>query len=332
MVRLDSIPSLCAVLVLFVALTLTSCSPSLNTLNRIPVHNVKVQAVDVNENPVPGAVVETSNGKQTSTDSSGFAKINFGTVGVHSITVMADNRAPSTFTVTMPADHGDTLTARLGEPVDYTGGMAFMTGSFSYGQFYPMMFNWMFSSYGYNMDLKSYSPGEWTEWRIATTNEDSKETTRMRKAFLKEMDNGQQWWQIQMMDEDLEEDQYIVEVLFSEDRSSIRRIREKFGDEEPSERPVSEGWYTSPQQLTEESIEGAVTEEGVSLETPAGQFTSDLVVFGVSPGVDLKLWRVMDVPGGVVKYRTQDSDEEELIYENTLLDHGSDAETMLNSY
>jgi hypothetical protein len=210
--------------------------------------------------------------------------------------------------------------------------MAFLAGAFNVGQFYPLMFNWMFSSYGYNVDLKSYSPGEWTEWRIATTDDDDKETTRMRKAFLKELDNGQQWWQVQMLDEDLE-NQYIVEVLFSEDRSTIRRIREKFGDEKPSERPVSEGWYTSPQQLTEESIDEAITEEGVSLETPAGQFTSDLVVFGVSPGVDMKLWRVADVPGGVVKYRTQGTEEEEgLIYENTLLDHGNDAESKLDSY
>ncbi len=299
-------------------------------LNRIPVHNVEIQAVDANGQPVPGAVVETSNGKKTSTDSSGVAKVKFGTLGIHTITVMADNRAPSTFTVTMPADHGETKTARLGNPVDFSGGMAFMAGAFNVGQFYPLMFNWMFSSYGYNMDLKSYNSGEWTEWRIATSDDD-KETTRMRKAFLKELDNGQQWWQIQMLDEDLE-NQYIVEILFSEDRDSIRRIREKFGDDEPSERPVSEGWYTSPQQLTEESIDGAVTEEGVSLETPAGQFTSDLVVFGVSPGVDLKLWRVADVPGGVVKYQTQDSSEDELIYENTILDYGNDAETKLNSY
>lgn len=330
MIRLNTSNSLLALPLLIGALIFAGCSPSMNMLNRIPVHNVEIQAVDANGQPVPGAVVETSNGKKTSTDSSGVAKVKFGTLGIHTITVMADNRAPSTFTVTMPADHGETKTARLGNPVDFSGGMAFMAGAFNVGQFYPLMFNWMFSSYGYNMDLKSYNSGEWTEWRIATSDDD-KETTRMRKAFLKELDNGQQWWQIQMLDEDLE-NQYIVEILFSEDRDSIRRIREKFGDDEPSERPVSEGWYTSPQQLTEESIDGAVTEEGVSLETPAGQFTSDLVVFGVSPGVDLKLWRVADVPGGVVKYQTQDSSEDELIYENTILDYGNDAETKLNSY
>lgn len=329
MLRILTFKTLVAGLFLAFALTLSGCSPSMDMLNRVPVHNVEVQAVDANGQPVPGAVVETSNGKKTSTDSSGTAKVKFGAVGIHTITVMADNRAPATFTVTLPADHGETMKARLGEPVDYSGGPAFMSGNFNIGQFYPLMFNWMFSYYGYNMDLTSYNPGEWTEWRIATTDED--ETTRIRKAFLKELDNGRQWWQIQMRDEDLE-DQYIVEVLFNEDRSSIRRIREKFGDDEPSERPVSEGWYTSPQQLTEESVEGAVTEEGVSLETPAGKFTSDLVVFGVSPGVHLKLWRVTEVPGGVVKYRTKDTEEEGLIYENTLLDYGSDAETKLNSY
>lgn len=312
-----------------IALIVSSCSPSMHTLSQIPVFKVNVKAVDTEGDPMAGAIVETSKGGSTSTDSTGMAQVSFGAAGVYTVSVMADNRAPSTFTVTMPANRGDTLTARLGQPVTYDGGMAFMQGSFSHSQFYPMMFNWMFSTYGYNMDLTEYEAGQWTEWRIATSDDDDDQIT-MRKAFLKENDEGQQWWQVKMIEQD-QENPYIVEVLFSEDRSSIRRIREQFGEEEPSERPVSEGWYTQPQQLTPESIEGAVTEEGVSAEVPAGTFETDRLNFGVAPDIDLMLWRTDQVPGGVVKYTTQ-SGEDDMMYESTLLDHGTGAETELNSY
>lgn len=310
-------------------LTFSSCSPSVQMLNRIPVFKVHVKAVDTNGAPVPGAVVESSNGRETSTDSTGMADISFGSVGVHAITVMADNRAPANLAITMPADRGKTVEARLGDPVTYNySGISFGA---SMSQFYPMMFSWMFSSYGYNMDLTSYEPGQWTDWSIKTG--DGDETLHFRKAFLKELENGQQWWQIQYKNEDGDSgDQYIVEVLFSEDRQSIRRIREKIGDEEPRERPVTENWYTSPQKLTKESVEGAVTEEGVSVDVPAGAFTADLLDFGVAPGMDLKIWRSGEVPGSVVKYSNVNQEEDEVLYSSRLVDYGDDAKTLLDSF
>ncbi len=307
--------------------TISSCSPTQEIVNEIRIFEVQVEAVDTNSNPIPGAVVEASNGEQTSTDSTGTATLEFGAAGVYTVTVMADNRAPSTFTVTMPTDEGEKMTARLAEKVTYTGYADFRTGNM--GQFYNMMFNWMFSSYGYKMDLSDYESGEWTEWRIHTP--DSENPVHFRKAFLKEMENGRQWWKIKMKGEQIE-DQYVVEVLFSEDRNSIRRIREKIGDEEPRERPVTENWYNSPRELTQESIEGGVTEEGISVETPAGSFSADLIEFGVSPSVALRLWRVSEVPGGVAKYLTQNSEDESMIYRSELFNHGSGAETELNSY
>lgn len=316
-------------IILFVitAFTISSCSPTEEVLDKVRIFEVQVEAVDANDNPIPGAVVEASNGEQTSTDSSGIATLEFGAAGVYTVTVMADNRAPSTFTVTMPTDQGKEMTARLADKVTYTGYTEFRTGNM--GQFYNMMFNWMFSSYGYKMDLSDYQRGEWTEWRIHTP--DSENPVHFRKAFLKETENDRQWWKIKMKGEQME-DQYVVEVLFSEDRSSIRRIREKIGDEEPRERPVTENWYNSPRELTQESIEGAVTEEETSIEIPAGSFTADLLEFGVSPAVDLKLWRVPEVPGGVAKYLTRNSEDESMIYRSELFEYGSGAETELNSY
>ena len=208
---------------------MSSCSTAEEALTEIRIFEVEVEAVDENGNPIPGAVVEASNGEQTSTDSSGTATLDFGAAGVYTVTVLADNRAPSTFTVTMPTDEGETMTARLAEKVTYTGIVGFRGGNI--GQFYNVMFNWMFSSYGYKMDLSDYQSGEWTEWRIHTP--DSEEPVHFKKAFLKELENGKQWWQVIMKGEQIE-DQYIIEVLFSEDRSSIRRIREQIGDEKPS--------------------------------------------------------------------------------------------------
>lgn len=311
-------------------LLVNGCSPTAQMLNRIPVFKVKVQAVDTNDRPVPGAVVESTNGRQTSTDSAGIAELSFGTVGLHAVTVMADNRAPVNFTVTMPSDRGKTVTARMGDPVNFNMGVMAYNGSIA--SFYPMMFTWMFSSYGYNMDLDSYRPGEWTEWKI-TTGSDDEDAFHFRKAFLKQLDNGREWWQIRFNgDSGDAEDHYTVEVLFSKDRKSVRRIREQVGDSEPTERPVTEGWYTTPQELTPESIEGAVTDEGVSVEVPAGSYTADKLDFGVSPGIDLQLWRTDQVPGGVVQYLTRNQDEDELFYKSQLVDSGNDAETELGSY
>jgi len=310
---------------------LTGCSSEMRMLNKIPVFKVKVKAVDTQDHAIDGAVVESTNGRETSTDSAGIAEISFGSVGLHEVTVMADNRAPVNFTVTMPADRGKTLTARMGDPVNFnmSSGMAFQ-GSLT--NFYPMMFSWMFSSYGYSMDLGSYQPGDWTEWKIST-GQDNEEAMRFRKAFLRKLDNGQQWWQIRYEGNSGDaSDQYIIEVLFSKDRKSVRRIREQIGDEKPRERPVSEGWYTTPQKLTKESMEGAVVDKNLTVEVPAGSFTTDKLDFGVAPGIDLMLWKSDKVPGGVVQYETQNPDEDELLYNSKLTGYGSDAETVLGSY
>lgn len=305
---------------------ITGCMmPGAEMLNKVPINSVQVEVMDAEGNPIQGAQVEASNGRKSSTDADGIAKIRFGTLGIHNITVLADNHMPNNMVVTMPADNGKTITARLAGDIEL--------GSISFGvmnvNLYPMMFNYLFSGYGYQLELEEYPEGGWTEWRA-----NDEEETIMRKAFLKKLDNGQEWWQIVMKSQEEDEgEQYIAEVLFSEDRQSIVRMREKIGDEEAQEKPVSEGWYNSPQKLTEESIEGALEEEAVSVTVPANTFTADLLKFGVAPGMNMSMWSVSgtEVPGGIIKYEYSEEESGD-VSTMELMDYGSDASTLLDSF
>ncbi len=315
-------------------LAVIGCSvPGPGSISRIPVFRVHIEVVDEADRPIPGAIVESADGQTATADSEGKASIRFGTVGIHMVTVMTDNRVPYTFTLSMPIDAGKTFTARLGKPVEFTGPM--ILGGLGFwqlatAQLYPFLLSSMFSTYGYNIDIEDYARGEWTEWRI-TTEENDDDPLLLRKAFLAKLDNGQEWWQIRFAGEANNEGAYIIEVLFSEDRGSVRRIRQKFGDEEPQETPVSEGWYYPPMKLTGESLEGAVAERNVSVSVPAGTFSADLMRFAISPGMDLRIWRYSNVPGAVIKYETKD-DEDGLYYRGELLNHGTGATTELGSF
>lgn len=315
---------------LLIAGLVAGCSTGAQMLNRIPIHSVDFKVVNQDGDPIQGAMVEASNGESTTTNSAGMASLRFGSVGIHSITVTATDHMPNTMTVSLPADNNETFTARLApqvQPASFAG-TGFM--QLSAGQLYPMLFTYLFNSFGYNMEIADYSEGAWTKWRFVTPGSDSDDAMVLKKAFLRELDNGQQWWQIQLFQDDGNTSSYTAEVLFDQQRSSIRRYREKIEDNEPQEKPVTENWYSQPTRLTQESLEGAVEQENVTVEVPRGTFTADLINFGVGPGVNLKIWRVNEVPGGVVQYSTEQ--ENEMVYESRLVDYGSDARTVLNSY
>src|SRR5690606_9133066 len=96
-------------------------NPALSLLNQVPVNNIEVQVLDVDGNPVAGAQVEASNGRRVSTNANGIASVRFGSVGIHSVTVLADNYLPANQIVTMPADRGKTITTQLVNHIDYSG-------------------------------------------------------------------------------------------------------------------------------------------------------------------------------------------------------------------
>ncbi len=281
--------------------------------------------------PLIGAVVSCSSGETVTVDSTGIAKLNFSDVGPYYITVRYQDNLIASYNVSMPSDGGKTLTANYvaaaptgGQGVATTGtsGNAFaMMGA----RLYPILFQYVFNAYGYSMDLSAYEPGQYTQWQITANGEKEYST---RKAFLTKLTNGQEWWQVDFVSPD--NDSMMMEVLFSAKHESIRRMRQKFGGESPKEVPVTEGWYTSPMQLTPESIEGAVVKKRVEVKVPAGKFTCDQLEFGVAPGMTLRLFRAADVPGGVVKYEMVGDDKD--YYSGELMAYGNGAASQLGSY
>jgi hypothetical protein len=312
---------------------LVSCS-SMPSIPSLPLFKVTVKAVDEADAPVAGAIVESSNGLKATTGADGMAELKFSSLGVHMITVAAQNRAPANFSVTMPLDMNKTMTARLGKPVEARAVNvninANMGGNMS-GMFmtaiYPMIFQSMFTAYGYNMELVPFRQGEWTEWNYVSG---GKKEMVMRKAYLKKLDNDQEWWQVQMKGEK-KADNLVFEVLFSAGRQSIRRMRQQTGEGQAAEVPVTEGWYSAPMQLTPESLEGSVTKKNVDVEVPAGKFKADLVEFAyMGSSGKVRMWRVKNIPGGVVRVEISQGSKAEWVTE--LKEYGSGAKSLLSSF
>jgi hypothetical protein len=318
-----TVSNLVMVCLVSLGLAMTACNPSAQMLNKVPVNSMEVKVVDQNDEPIAGAQVNVSNGRKSTTDENGVAKVRFGSVGIHSVTILADNHLPNNFIVTMPTDRGKMVTRRLADEIDLSG------IAFNSINMYPLIFNYLFSSYGYGLELSDYGETEFTSWKISM--DDEEDALYMEKAFLKELANGQEWWQI-VLNSDEEESNYTAEILFSEDRSSIVRYREQIGDGDIREKPVAEGWYSEPAKLTDESMESALEEKNVSVEIPKGTYTADLLTFGTSEEVALNIWRAVDesIPGGVLKYENVGDEGER--YQSILQDFGTGAESRLESF
>ncbi len=298
-------------------------------LNRVPINSMNVKVIDQNGKPIRGAEVEASNGRKNTTGKDGVAKIRFGSVGVFTVSVYADNYMPSNFVITMPVDRGKTITRRLTGEVDLAG--VNLTGAYLASvNIYPLIFNYMFSSYGFSPQVESYKEGQGTTWKITSGDDD--DVFIMSKAYLKKLDNGNQWWQIKLTEQGSDSTSYVAEMLFSKDQSELLRYRDKIGNGNAEEKPVSKGWYTQPVALTKESMEGAVKEKDVSVKVPKGTFKADMLQFGVAPDTYLDIWRAKDssIPGGVLKYQVKDDDG--TVYISALKDYSDHAHTVLNSY
>ena len=294
--------------------------------------SMKIEVRGPNNAPLIGALVRCSSGETVTIDSSGIAKLNFSDMGPYYISVVYQDRVISSYNVSMPSDGGKTLTTNYSpaaEPVS-TGegapsggdnsGLAMMAS-----RLYPILFQYMFSAYGYSMELSPYKPGDYTDWTISGKNGKPFET---RKAFLTKLPDGKEWWGLTYVSG---KDSIIMEVMFSEKQQSIRRMRQRFENDKPKEVPVTEGWYTAPMQLTPESVEGAIVKKGVSVTVPAGTYTCDQLEFAVGGDLTLRMWRTTIVPGGIVKYEMVDKDGDS-IYSGELKATGSGAVTQLGSY
>ncbi|MBN1850509.1 MAG: Ig-like domain-containing protein [Deltaproteobacteria bacterium] len=317
---------------IFPILLLAGCSGTAGTLTRVPFMGITVKVVDEKDQPIVGAIVEASDGQQITTGADGLASLKLGAVGVKTVNVMAQDRVPSSFTVTMPMDRGKTMTARLGTPVEMSANINISTGGIGgmmMGQIYPMMFQSLFVAYGYNMELIPYIPGQWTEWHLKADGDDKPAV--MRRAFLNLSANKEEWWQMKLKGEEEDED-HLFEVMFNKNRESLRRMRQKMGNEEPKEVPVTEGWYTRPMELTPESLKGAVKKTGVSIKVPAGIFNTDMLEFATMGAQGaVRLYRAKDVPGGLVKAEYVD-EKGKTEWSSELSSYGSGAKTELGSY
>ncbi len=166
------------------------------------------------------------------------------------------------------------------------------------------MFTLAFHSGSYTFPGTEYQPGQWTRWRMTST--DSEGTPpEMERAYLKKDDQGRQWWRVKyVVDNGEKPDSMVIEMLFDPTDGQVLRMRGKMpGETEAKEMPVEQGTYTyvAPTQLTEESMEGAKVGTE-NLNVPAGTFSTEHIRYGGMAGGTLDWWLSDKVPGRMVKY------------------------------
>ena len=195
-------------------------------------------------------------------------------------------------------------------------------------QMYQLLFSYTFGVGGCWIWTGDFRPGDWTKWEI-TVPEGEKIIVEM--AYLKLTPDGNQWWRIGYYPYKEGEEPLIYEGMFSSNMGQLRRLRAKFGDEEPREIPVTEGTYVArPVKLTKESVEGAKV--GVETVTvPAGTYRAEHIRYGSVTGGTIEWWTSGQVPGGVVKYLIRDKNEK-LVLQSELFSFGSGAGSVLGSF
>ena len=191
-----------------------------------------------------------------------------------------------------------------------------------------VIFGYAFSAGGYWISANDLKAGEFTKFRI-TSGDD--EPVTLERAFLKKLDNGNEWWRVSWGDG---EDTWIYEALMSEgEERQVLRLRARDADGNEGEIPVTEGTsvYNAPVNLTEESIQGA-SKGSERVTVPAGTYTADHIVYMSAAGEgQVEWWITKDVPGGLVKY-LMNSKEEGTVWTAVLTESGTNAASMLGSF
>jgi len=189
-----------------------------------------------------------------------------------------------------------------------------------------MAFNYAFSAGGLWAGQQGYKPGEYTIFRWTMEGNDPID---MERAYLKELDDGKQWWRVSWEDS---EGSWIWEALIDADTGEMVRMRARDADGNEGEVPVSgQTVYMAPAELTQESVQGAtVGKEKVTV--PAGTFQTDHVVYMAATGEgQAEFWLAPQIPGGVVKYLISQKGEGN-VWTSDLIEYGKKADTVLNSY
>lgn len=204
------------------------------------------------------------------------------------------------------------------------------------GQWTTLYVNYLFSlafhSGSYSVVEEAYEPGEWTRWTMLQGDEPT--GSEFERAYLEQTDDGEEWWCVTYVNTE-DDEEIVLEGLFSADRSELLRLRAQFPGEEAKELPVEEGTfsYAEPRQLTEQSLEGAM--RGIEqVSVPAGSFQARHIEYGTA-GSTLSWWINDDVPGNLVKYasRADEQDEDDAQIPETwtveLAEYGDGAEFRL---
>jgi hypothetical protein len=191
-----------------------------------------------------------------------------------------------------------------------------------------VLFNYAFAANGMWPAEANYEEGEWVQYEMSAAGDGDAAFRTLERAFLKTTEDGQEWWRVKA---EQEEDTWVYEALLDPEDGDVVRLRSKDPEGNVGEVPVTERTvYQEPQQLTEESVEGA-TVGNESVDTPAGSFTARKVQFEGGMGGGNTTWYLSEeVPGHVVRYRVQGNQGNAWI--STLSDYGSDATTTLDSF
>jgi hypothetical protein len=190
---------------------------------------------------------------------------------------------------------------------------------------------------GATMFEKDYAPGEWTKWKVSTSDDGDVQETE--KAFIGRTADGGEWWRMKTITKhDDGADTVSLEALFKPEEGNqyvqrLVRMRAKLpGNAEPQEMMVPEQWSTWNMngsfsgRPTKESLDGA-TVGTESVTTPAGTFSARHVRFGQGGGT-LDWWLDDSSTGGWVKFSAIDN-EKKPMYTMELIGKGTGARSEL---
>lgn len=179
-------------------------------------------------------------------------------------------------------------------------------------QFYALYW-YVFAAGGYFFDDSTYTEGQGTVWSLTSYDDEDYQMT-VHRALLKIMDDGSKWWKIKFSSDDMEllyevktDPQYRVVMFRFRDTAE-----DQSGEYELKPEEVENMNPTDTYVVTEEDYaEWIQGQEKVS--TPAGTFNTDYVKTSYSDAEyewTYNWWVAEDVPGSLVKFKWENSDDE----------------------
>ena len=189
-----------------------------------------------------------------------------------------------------------------------------------------IIFSYAFTAGGYWPADAQFQSGEWTKFQVSDNESD--DSFIIERALLKRLEDGREWWRVAWKQG---EEEWIYEGLIDPEQGQLQRLRGQDTEGNSGEIPIQETpVYTSPTELSEESLEGA-TQGTERLSTPAGTFETTVIKYmNPSAGGTIKWWTSDEVPGDVVQYQTLENGE--AVWTSTLSSKGADATTKLESF